>query len=392
MSKASLARQIALDFAGTQSPIVPLSRPGSENSLDPALIVTSEAQVLNTFLQPAATQPYLLLEGDALHRLSQLPSEAVDTVITSPPYWGQREYGVTHSRGTEIGGEATLDYYIQVLARVFQEIKRVLKPTGSLWLNIGDSYADKKLLSIPWRLAIHLQDAQGWVLRNDVVWNKMKGAPDNSKDKLRNAHEFVFHFVQQKKYYYDVDAIRNTAKSSTVRDGVVLTATGVSGINYRRQIARSPDLSDAEKANALATLEATLQKVARGELSDFRMIIRGRQRATHSESPNVSGRAAELLKKGFCILPYDPAGSKPGDVWDIVPEDTWRTDSHCAPFPLQLCILPIKATCPPGGIVLDPFVGTGTVPLAAQRLQRRAIGIDLYPEYLELARQRLAAG
>jgi len=141
---------------------------------------------------------------------------------------------------------------------------------------------------------------------------------------------------------------------------------------------------------ALAALRETLARVERGEIADFRMIIRGVQRATHSDAVAHSGRAHELRKHGFCILPYHKNGAKPGDVWRITPEDAWRTDGHYAVFPLALCRVPILATCPPGGIVLDPFAGTGTTLVAARDLGRRAIGIDLSPAYLDLARQRLA--
>jgi len=239
-------------------------------------------------------------------------------------------------------------------------------------------------------VALSLQDQQGWILRNAVVWNKLKGSPDNAKDKLRNVHEYFFHFVQQKTYYYDVASIRNTPRSASVRTGSIVTATGVSGINYRRQIERSVELKEHEKQAALQALDETLHKVAAGQLYDFRMVIRGQQRATHSNSTIVSGRAAELQRKGFYILPYHEKGSKPGDVWDIILEDSWREDSHYAPFPLELCLIPIKATCPPGGIVLDPFAGTGTVVVAAISLGRRGIGIDISREYLESGVARLS--
>ncbi len=121
------------------------------------------------------------------------------------------------------------------------------------------------------------------------------------------------------------------------------------------------------------------------------MIIRGTQRSIHSDSPEYSGRADELRKRGFCILPYHKRGTKPGDVWQIIPEDEWRKDAHFAVFPKELCEIPIKATCPPGGIVLDPFVGTGTAIIAAMELNRRGIGIDISHEYLEIAQKRIEA-
>ncbi len=258
---------------------------------------------------------------------------------------------------------------------------------------MGDTYRDKNLCGIPWRVALGLQDA-GWILRNSVIWNKVKGSPCNARDKLHNIHENLFHFVRQREYYYDVDAIREPPKSAyrkNRKNGRVTTATGVSGSKYERQIRQSAALTLEEREQALATLEDTLKKVERGELYDFRMIIRGEQRPTHSDEAEVSGRADELQKKGFYILPYHPKGPKPGDVWNIVPEDTWRSDSHYAPFPEQPCEIPVKATCPSGGIVLDPFVGTGTALVVAQRLGRRGIGIDISREYLEITEERLAA-
>jgi len=265
----------------------------------------------------------------------------------------------------------------------------VLKPTGSFWLNLGDTYRDKNLCGVPWRVAIALQDRQQWILRNDIVWNKLKGAPDNTKDKLRNVHEFVFHFVKRKDYYYNDLAVRNKPRLPTIQEGKVVTATGVSGINYKRQIQRSTVLTEAEKGAALRTLDETLEKIRVGKLHDFRMIIRVQQRTTHSDSTKVSGRAAEIEKKGFCILPYDTNGTKLDDVWEIIPEDEWRKDSHFAPFPEDLCLIPIEATCPPGGMVLDPFAGTGTAIYAAVKRQRRGIGIDINRQYLETAVSRL---
>lgn len=329
--------------------------------------------------------PFLFVEGDAYQSLKLLPGESIDCVITSPPYWNQREYTVVG----EIGGEETLEQYVAVLSQVFAEVFRVLKPTGSLWLNLGDTYKNKNLCGVPWRVALALQDTQGWILRNSVVWNKLKGNPDNSKDKLRNLHEFIFHFVKARQYYYDLDSVRKNPGTSSVRNGQIVSATGVTGINYRRQIQRSTELSESEKEAALEALETVLHKVATGVIPDFRMVIRGQQRTTHSNSTKVSGRAAELARKGFYILEYSGAGSKPGDVWEIIPEDEWRKDNHYAPFPEELCVMPIKLTCPPNGIVLDPFAGTGTAIVTALKLGRRGVGIDLNAEYLATAQTRL---
>lgn len=327
-----------------------------------------------------------VLCGDALDILRGWPSSSIDCCITSPPYWGQREY----SNGG-IGLEATPEEYIDHLCDIIFEIKRVLTPDGSFWLNIGDAYRGKSLVGIPWRVAIKLIDEQKWILRNDVIWNKVKGGPDNSTDKLRHVYEDLFHFVSRKKYYYDVDSIRAKPRRASVRNGAVISATGVTGVRYKRQIELSTALTDAERKDALSSLDAILSDVANGRLSDFRMIIRGQQRTTHSDSEKLSGRAKELRDKGFYFLKYHPKGTKPSDVWDILPEDTQKRTGHFAPYPEDLCRIPIISTCPPGGVVLDPFCGTGTTLAVAAGLGRDSVGIDISPEYVAMAKKRIAS-
>ena len=278
------------------------------------------------------------------------------------------------------------------LGAVTAELLRVLKPTGSLWLNLGDTYRGKRQLGIPWRVAFHLTDEQGWTLRNSVVWHKVKGGPDTSRDRLRNVHELLFHFVRQPKgYYYDADAVRRAPRAARVENGAVVSATGVSGVRYRRQIELSTSLDELEKAAALAALEATL---GRGRRRPPRRLPHGHPRPPAHDALGraaVSGRARELEERGFYFLRYHPGGAKPGDVWDILPEDTQGRAAHFAPFPADLCRIPILATCPPDGVVLDPFCGTGTAMLVASQLGRRSVGIDLAEEYLALARERAAA-
>lgn len=326
----------------------------------------------------------LLFEGNALSILRRIPSGSIDFAMTSPPYWGKREYS-----GGGIGLEPDYEQYVQNLTDVFLVLKRVLKPAGSFWLNIGDTYREKRLLGIPWRVVFELTDKQGWILRNSIVWNKVKSGMDNSKDRLGNVHENVFHFVKVAKgYYYNVDAIRSKPRESKVVNGSVVSATGVSGVRYRRQIELSTALNDAEKQAAFSALHSTLRDVLEGRISDFRMIIRGQQRTTHSDSKKLSGRAKELSEKGFYFLKYHPKGSKPADVWDILPEDTQKRRLHFAPYPEDLCRIPILATCPESGVVLDPFCGTGTTLLAARNLCRKSVGIDLSREYLLHSLQR----
>ena len=343
----------------------------------------ADATTIPAFFSGTSLDP-LFLVGNAVDILRSFPDSSIDMCMTSPPYWGQRQYS---EEG--IGLENSFEEYLSDLLDVFAQVHRVLKPSGSFWLNIGDTYVNKCLLGMPWRVALALCERQGWILRNDVIWHKIKGAPDNSKDKLRNIHEHVFHFVKDRRaYYYDADAIRSTPKKARVVNGAVVSATGVSGVRYRRQIELSGDLTDAEKRAAMQALEEVLAEVASGKISDFRMVIRGRQRTTHSNSARVSGRARELKERGYYFLKYHPNGAKPSDVWEIIPEDTQGRKKHFAPYPADLCRIPILATCPTGGVVLDPFCGTGTTMVVAKQLGRRSIGIDLAPDYVDVALAR----
>jgi len=332
---------------------------------------------------------HYIAQGECRDILAHVPPNSIDCVITSPPYWNQRDYAVeARLRSVMIGQETALSQYIENIRQVFHEIRRVLKPSGSLWLNVGDKYQTKNLVGLPWRVALALKD-DGWILRNDVIWNQMKGT-QSSKDRLRMIHEHIFHFVKSKDYFYDSDEIliRPLKLPSTV-NGIFQSATGVSGKRYRQQIQESNELTAKEKIEANKALDMVLRDMKEGKIVDFRMTIRGRQRALHSNSKKISGRARELAEKGFYIMKSSADGYMPSDIWNIVPEDQWRTDSHCAVFPIELLQIPIKATCPKTGIVLDPFVGTGSTVAAALKLGRRGIGIDLSKKYVEVARSRL---
>ena len=348
----------------------------------PGVVASDYRAVFASYAEQPSTLP-LTLHGDAAVVLADLPGESVDCAMTSPPYWNKREYA-----NGGIGLERDYREYVRNLSTVFGELKRVLKPTGSFWLNVGDSYQDKRLVGIPWRVAFDMTDNQGWILRNSVIWNKVKGGMDTARDRLGNVHEVVFHFVKQARYYYDVDAIRANPHKAKIVNGAVVSATGVSGVRYRRQIELSTALSDEEKRQAFAELDGMFSDLAAGRIADFRMIIRGQQRTTHSDSKKLSGRAKELSDKGFYFLRYHPKGAKPADVWDILPEDTQGRKPHFAPYPVDLCMIPILATCPPEGIVLDPFSGTGTTLYAAQKLNRKSVGIDIAREYLDMTLER----
>jgi DNA modification methylase len=348
-----------------------------------SIFCKSYSQEVQQYRENHRVEP-LFLEGDSLRVLREIPDETFDFCMTSPPYWGKRQY-----ENGGIGLEPDFNDFVASLLGIFAEVRRVLRWTGSFWLNLGDTYKDKSLLCIPYRVAIALMDQQGWVLRNTVIWNKVKGGFDNTNDRLGSTHEPVFHFVKSMKgYYYDDNAIRANGRKSKVVNGSVVTGTGVSGIRYKRQIELSTSLSDDEKADAFRALQNILSDVQKGIVADFRMIIRGQQRATHSDAISVSGRARELEERGHYFLRYHPNGSKPSDVWDIVPEDTQNRKTHFAPYPEDLCRIPLLSTCPPDGIALDPFCGTGTTMLVASKLNRKSVGIDISPVYLHEAEER----
>jgi site-specific DNA-methyltransferase (adenine-specific) len=261
----------------------------------------------------------LILEGDSLDVLRILPSNSVQCAITSPPYWGLRDYNI-HG---QIGLEPTLREFINHLVAIFNELKRVLRDDGILWLNIGDGYtsgnrgyraADKKnparamnirpdtpqglkpkdLQGIPWRLAFALQD-DGWYLRSDIIWNKPNAMPESVKDRPTKSHEYVFMLTKSEQYYYDYEASKEM---------------GLNGENRNRRT-----------------------------------------------------------------------------VWNINTQSF--QDAHFATFPPKLVEPCIRIASKPGDFILDPFFGSGTVGVVCVQTSRNYVGIELNPEYIEIAADRL---
>lgn len=336
------------------------------------------------------TDRYKLVAGDSIEVLATLPDNSIDCVITSPPYWQQRIYEDYDGEITNIiGAEKTPEEYVANLMNIIREIKRVLKPSGTFWLNIGDKFVNKCLMGMPWRVALAME-GEGWILRSDIIWDQIKGT-QSCKDRFRDIYEHIFQFVKNNKYYFNAEPIRIVPEvdAHETSEGTIVSATGVSGKKYFRQIELSTVLTAEEKEKALHALNETLEEMRRGEVVDFRMTIRGEQRSFHSENSKVSGRAKELQEKGFYIMKMRKKGFLPSDIWRIVPEDKWRKDAHCAVFPEELLKTPILSTCPVDGIVLDPFSGTGSTVSAAVKLGRKGIGIDLSEKYTEVAKTRL---
>jgi DNA modification methylase len=324
-----------------------------------------------------------ILTGDVRDRLAELPDASVDTVITSPPYFGVRNYG--HDR--QLGAKPSVDDWVAELLAVCRELARVLRPTGSLWLNLGDGYSRrlgegapaKSLMLGPSRVALALI-RDGWLLRNQVVWAKSNPMPSSVTDRLSTTHEFVYFFTRSPRYYFDLDAIRQPL------------------VTTRRQTTRDPT--------------RTYPPPGVGALNRQGWTLNDNQGLSRLKASGLAGH---------------PLGKNPGDVWTL-PTAGFR-GGHFAAFPLSLVEQPLLATCPERvcsscgrpwqrtkqhlhgrwlavgplqtacrckagwqpRIALDPFMGSGTVALVAEKHGRDWMGIELNAEYAVMAEERLKA-
>lgn len=300
----------------------------------------------------------VIYQGDCLEILRTLPDESVNCCVTSPPYYGLRDYGAEG----QIGLEKSPAEYIGRLTAVFHELKRVLTRDGTLWLNMGDSYAGsnqgagtkrytdlqasnrgsiheihsgkaegrkrKDLMGIPWRLAFALQ-ADGWYLRQDIIWYKPNCMPESVKDRCTRSHEYIFLMSKSEKYYFDNEAIKEPAVTS--------------------------DKSPPRGSKGALTYNSGRRKQDELHLSRF-------------EKPA-------------------PLKRNKRDVWSVSTHGF--RDAHFATFPEKLIEPCILAGCPKDGIVIDPFIGSGTTAVSAKKNDRNYIGIELNPEYADMARKRL---
>ncbi len=274
-----------------------------------------------------------IIEGDAYERLTQFPDDSIDCIVTSPPYYQQRDY----STAVQIGNEPTAELYIARLKEVFAQALRVLKPTGTLWLNLGDKYDRGELLGLPWRVAFVLKD-MGWLLRSDIIWHKPNAVPSSVRNRPTTDHEYVFLFAKSPDYFYDIDSIREP------------------------HVTFGPDSKMKGGRNHFGKADGTPESGKNGGNSN--------------------------LHKGRWDQAFHPKGRNRRTVWEI-PLSKYR-GAHFAVFPEKLVELCILAGCPEGGLVLDPFVGSGTTAVTAQRLGRHHVGIDSNPEYCALAQVRLS--
>ena len=290
--------------------------------------------------------------GDNLFHLTNIPDNSVDMCVTSPPYYNLRDY----KNSGQIGAENTVKDFVENLCKVFDEIHRILKPTGSCWVNIGDTYDKKRLLQVPSRFEIAMCD-RGWHLRNEIIWSKPNPQPISSKDRFWGNHEKFFWFVKDvKKYYFNRDAI------------LVPQAE----ISIRRMFSKN-NMSKRKDFNATSK-----EGFAISSNSQDKHYARMREEMGIDKEFNYE----ELIKSGKC--PMRPEF----DVWDV-PSVTYK-GAHFAVYPPELIEKPILSCCPVGGIVVDPFMGSGTTGEVAKLNDRKYIGFELNEEYAILSQERIS--
>lgn len=317
-----------------------------------------------TYLDGRVTQ-YI---GDVRDVLAAMPTDSVDCVVTSPPYWRQRDYNMPR----QIGLEPTPEAYISNMVAVFREVRRVLRPQGTCWINIGDKWAhakdakgwrnppsgykDKDLVGVPFMLAFAMR-ADGWFWRQCNVWAKPNCMPESVRDRSTISHEYVLHFSKSNDYWYDSDAARTPPSPST----------------ETRLAQNVDDQEGSRRANGGAKTNGTMKAVGR---KTDKQRGHSRKHAGFNERWDAMGRSEQVAR-----------GANLRSVWWISPAQ--YKEGHFAVMPDRLAEICILAGCPKGGLTLDPFGGAGTTALAALRHGRLAALIELNPEYAEMARRRI---
>jgi len=319
-----------------------------------------------------------IIPGDVLEALRLFPDNLVQTVVTSPPYWGLRDYGVSG----QLGLEQTPEEYISKLVEIFEEVKRVLRHDGTVWLNMGDSYAQggrggafseksakqatnfgsllgpkkapvgmkpKDLCGIPWMVAFALR-ADGWYLRSDIIWSKPNPMPESVTDRPTKSHEYIFLLTRSPKYYYDADAIKEKAETAP---------NDKSGHKFGGKKNNTVEYTHSNKPGKKWVPEYG------GGGSNFK---------GHSGNQGADGTIYILRNKRT--------------VWEVATHP--YPEAHFAVFPEKLIKPCILAGSPEGGLVLDLFMGSGTTALVAKNLNRNYVGIELNAEYIKMAEKRLS--
>jgi len=317
--------------------------------------------------------------GDSLEVLKDLASNTVDLVITSPPYFQQRDYG---NGKLGIGNEQTQEEYLENLFAIFWECVRVTKETGAVVFNIGDKYINGGLSLIPYQFAIKAIKSKKVFMVNDITWVKLNPTPRQDKRKLIPSTEPFFIFAKSKKYRFKLE---NYLKHfDDINKKTKLTKKSRIGSKYFDLIEKS-ELSETEKLNAKEELSSAIKAVRRGKISSFRMKIRGVHKLAYGGQSG--GRNDQIKNKGFSIIKI--TGNKlKRDIIES-PVEITKGNNHPAVYPIYIIQELIKLLSKPKDIILDPFNGSGTTCLAAKNLRRHYIGIEINPDYVEFANNRL---
>ncbi len=318
-----------------------------------------------------------ILCGDSLELIKILPDESVNLIITSPPYFQQREYTKDDK---EIGNEKEVSEYIDKLSELFHECVRVTKKNGSIVFNIGDKYLESSLLLVPFRFALNILNKESVKLVNNITWAKLNPTPRQFKGRLVSSTEPFFHFVKSDDYYYNLDEFMKFLKTTRKK---TIRGNGI-GKKYFELIEKS-NLTDTQKLMAKKDLNQVIVEVKNGKISGFRMKING----IHSLpfGGQEGGRKTQMLTKGFTIIKINGEFLKR----DIIesPVESVKGSGHPAIYPefiiQQLLILLTKEN----DIVLDPFIGSGTTAVACKKLGRNYIGFDINRQYCDDANERL---
>jgi DNA modification methylase len=318
-----------------------------------------------------------LIVGDSRELLKKIPDNSVHLVITSPPYFQQRNYGVDKA----IGNEATIDEYLHNLLLIFHECVRIVREDGHIVFNLGDKYKDGSLLLIPWRFALQALEKEPVKLINVISWIKMNPTPRQYKKRLVNATEPFFIFTKSNDYYFDLESFMSFQSLLKKRKSKQNSRIGQ---KYFKLIEQS-NLTPEQKKRAKEELENVINEVKEGKIAGFRMKIKGIHALPFGGQEG--GRKLQLEKQGYTIIRLFNNDLKKDVIESSV--ETIRGIKHPAIFPEFIITELIKLLSPPGGIVLDPFVGSGTTAIAAKKTGRYFIGIDINPAYIKYARERL---
>jgi len=342
-----------------------------------------ESEVVNPYYADDWLTVYL---GDCREVMAAMEPESVHCVVTSPPYWGLRDYGIGEKG---LGLEPTPELFVEAMVAVFREVRRVLRKDGTVWLNLGDSFGDKQLQGIPWRVAFALQ-ADGWYLRSDIIWAKPNPMPESVTDRPTKAHEYVFLLSKSPRYYYDADAVREPAPFNTNRhmaSGRLLAGnnhdapTGLVGLG-------EPQLN----RNLRSVWNIATEPYPGAHFATFpRALVEPCIKAGTSEK-GVCPECGAAYERETAVEALEPTWARNGIAPELMANGTRTKDptgaggntlvsgNRVTVSWAPLCLHegdPVPAT------VLDPFAGSGTTGLVAQSLSRRAVLIDLSADYLE---------